>query len=218
MQPIRGPDAAGFVLAGGQSSRMGTDKASLVFRGRPLVAHALEILSGAGLEASIAGARVPLGAFAPVVEDAEPGLGPLGGICTALESSAARWAVFLPVDLPLLPSSLVRFLLDRARISGSAVTLASLAGFVQTFPVVLDRAVLPGLQAELHAGRRGCFSAFQAAAGGLGEPLNVVAAELLAQGGQVTGPDGLPAASWFSNINAADDLRQAEAHFPGFIA
>jgi len=212
------PDATGFVLAGGQSSRMGTDKASLVFRGRPLVAHALDILGGAGLPTSIAGSRVPLEGFAPVIGDAEPGLGPLGGICTALATSAVRLAVFLPVDLPLLPSSLVRFLLAHAQATGSLVTLASLGGFVQTFPAVLDTAALPGLEAELAAGRRGCFSAFQAAAAGLRRPLTVVDVELLAQTGQVTHPGGLPAAIWFSNINSADDLRQAEAQFPGFIA
>jgi molybdopterin-guanine dinucleotide biosynthesis protein A len=43
---------------------MGTDKALLPFRGRPLVEHALEILRGAGIRASIAGARSPLESFA----------------------------------------------------------------------------------------------------------------------------------------------------------
>jgi molybdopterin-guanine dinucleotide biosynthesis protein A len=135
----------------------------------------------------------------------------LAGICTALASTAARWTVFVPVDLPLLPASLVRFLLDRARLTGTAVTIASVTGIVQTFPSVLDRAVLPGLQSELAAGRGGCFSAFQVAAAGLRQPVNVIAAELLAQAGQVTHPDGLPAARWFFNVNSAGDLRRASS-------
>jgi molybdopterin-guanine dinucleotide biosynthesis protein A len=191
---------------------MGADKALIEFRGQPLVLHALGVLRGAGLVASIAGSRLPLNSFAPVVEDSKPGLGPLAGICAALASTAARWAVFVPVDLPMLPASLVRFLLNHARMSGRAVTLASVAGFAQTFPAVLDRAVLPGLQSELDAGRGGCFAAFQAAAAGLGQPAGVVAAELLVQAGQVAHPAGLPAARWFFNVNSAGDLRRAHAH------
>ena len=211
-------DAAGFVLAGGRSSRMGTDKALVEFRGRPLVENALGILRAAGLTASIAGARADLRAFAPVVEDSTPDLGPLGGITAAMDSSAARWAVFLSVDLPLLPAPLVRVLLNHARISGRTVTLASVAGFAQTFPVVLDRAVLPMLQSELAAGRGGCFAGFQSAASGLGQAVSVVAAELLAQTGQVAHQGGLAAVQWFFNVNSAGDLRRAEAHRTGSIA
>jgi len=203
------PDAVGFVLAGGRSSRMGADKALVEFRGQPLVAHALGVLRGAGLDASIAGARTALGAFAPVVQDPDPGLGPLGGICAALASTAARWAVFLPVDLPLLPSALVWHLLDRARDTGRPVTIASAAGFGQTFPAVLDRALLPFLQSELDAGLGGCFSAFHVAAAGLGQAVDVVPIELIVQAGQVVHPEGLPATSWFFNINSMDDLRRA---------
>jgi molybdopterin-guanine dinucleotide biosynthesis protein A len=206
---MRAEDAAGFVLAGGRSSRMGTDKALVAFRGQPLVAHALGILKGAGLAASIAGAGTALEGFAPVVRDAEPGLGPLGGICAALASTEARWAVFVPVDQPLLPLALVQYLFNIARISNNAVTLTSVTGFTQTFPAVLDRAVLPTLLCELHAGRRGCFAAFQAAAASLGQTVSVVAAESLVQAGQVVHPEGLPADRWFLNINSADDLRSA---------
>jgi molybdenum cofactor guanylyltransferase len=197
---------------------MGKDKALVEFRGQPLVAHALGILRGAGLDASIAGARSTLNAFAPVVDDSKPGLGPLSGICAALDSSTTRWAVFVPVDLPLLPASLVRYLLDHAQTTGIAVTLVSVGGFVQTFPAVLDRAVLPLVQSELDAGRGGCFAALKYAAASLGQPVSVVAAELLVQPGQIAHPDALPAASWFFNVNSAGDLRRAQSHRAGFIA
>jgi molybdopterin-guanine dinucleotide biosynthesis protein A len=210
---MRAEDAAGFVLAGGRSSRMGTDKALVEFRGRPLVAHALGILQGAGLRASIAGSSADRSAcfegFAPVVADAEPGLGPLGGICSALGSTAARWSVFLPVDQPLLPVELVKYLFGLARITNSTVTLTSVTGFTQTFPAVLDRSVLPALLCELHAGRRGCFSAFQSAVASMGQGISVVAAESLVEDGRVVHPEGLPVARWFLNINSADDLRIA---------
>jgi molybdopterin-guanine dinucleotide biosynthesis protein A len=211
-------DAAGFVLAGGRSSRMGADKALLPLCGMPLIAHALGILHQAGLPASIAGARSLLSGFASVIPDSDPGQGPLGGICAALASTSARWAVFLPVDLPLLPVALVTCLLSHARTTGCAVTLASIGGFAQTFPAVLDRVLLPFLQAELAAGRRGCFSAFQAAAASLAQPVTTLDVELLIQSGQVVRPDALPPARWFLNINAPADLLGAEKRHPAPIA
>lgn len=199
-------DAAGFILAGGQSSRMGRDKALLEFGGRPLIAHALSILHQTGLSASIAGARADLGSYAPVVADAAPGLGPLSGICAALNSTEARHAVFLPVDAPLIPASLIAALLFHARTTGQPVTIPSLCGAVQTFPAVVDRAaVLPALQAELAAGRRRCRSAFQAACGGA---MSVVAVELLVQAGQVADPRQLPPSWWFLNANTPEEMER----------
>jgi molybdenum cofactor guanylyltransferase len=225
-------DASGFVLAGGQSSRMGRDKALLSFAGRPLIAHALSILREAGLPASIAGANPRAGkleekgsqensalaTFAPIVEDSQPGFGPLAGICAALSAAATRYVVFLPVDLPLLPSSLIAYMLHHAQITGRAVTVPSVNGFSQTFPVVLDQSVLPALQNDLHSGQRGCFSAFQSAAGGLGQPIASVAVEPLVQSGQITHPLGLAAAYWFLNMNTPQDLHRAEALIARVIA
>ena len=110
--------AVGFVLAGGRSSRMGSDKALVEFGGRPLIAHAVGILKAAGLAVSIAGAcaenRAGLEAYAPVIPDTEAGLGPLGGICAALRSTTASYGVFLPVDVPLMAPSLIAFLVRHA--------------------------------------------------------------------------------------------------------
>ncbi len=188
---------------------MGADKALVPFQGRPLVEHALEILRGAGLHAAIAGARSPLGAYGPVIEDVEADKGPLGGICAALASISAHRAVFVPVDLPLLPSSLITYMVRQAEVTGRAVTLASVAGFTQTFPAVLDRAVLPWLEGELAAGRLGCFQAFEAAAASLGQQVSVIGVEDAAEAGTIAHPEGFAAHRWFTNLNTAVDLLDA---------
>jgi molybdopterin-guanine dinucleotide biosynthesis protein A len=211
-------DAVGFVLAGGRSSRMGTDKALVQLDGQPLVARAVRILQEAGLTAFMAGGQPALADLAPLVQDRQPGLGPLSGICAALASASARYAVFLPVDLPLLPASLVVHLLRHARITGGAVIVPSVNGFAQTFPAVVIRVTLPMLERELESGRSGCFSAFQAAAAGLGETVTVVPVEMLVQAGQIAHPSGLPPARWFLNLNTAEDLRRAEVHLKAKIA
>jgi molybdenum cofactor guanylyltransferase len=212
------PDADGFVLAGGRSSRMGEDKALVRLGGQPLVVYALDILRGAGLAASLAGGSPGLAGFAPVVQDSRPGLGPLAGICAALASTSARLAVFVPIDLPLLPASLIVFLLKHARDTGRPVTVPSVNGFAQTFPAVLDGKLLTKLEGELQAGHLGCFSALQAAAASFGWPMSVVPVETLVQSGQVAHPEGLPAGRWFLNVNSPEDLRLAREYFPAHIA
>jgi molybdopterin-guanine dinucleotide biosynthesis protein A len=190
---------------------MGRDKALLQFACRPLIAHAISIFQGAGVSASIAGSHTPLDSFASVVADPAPDLGPLSGVCAALASTSARHAVFLSVDQPFVPPSLLWFLLHHARITGRAVTVPAVTGFDQTFPAVIDRAVLPTLQVELDAGRHGCFAAFQAAAASLGQHISSVPVEFLAQSGHVMHPHGLPLVHWFLNLNTPADLERAEA-------
>ena len=208
-------DATGFVLAGGQSSRMGRDKALLQFAGRPLIEHALEILDQVGLSAAIAGAtpsaRASLSSFAPLIQDAFPGRGPLSGICAALAATSARYAVFLPVDLPFLPPSLLVFLLKHAQTTNSAITVPSVSSFAQTFPAVIDRAALPALQNELDSGRSGCFSAFQTASATLRRPFGTIAIEPLLASGQLPDPQPQQPADWFLNLNTPADLARAEA-------
>lgn len=203
-------DVAAFVLAGGASSRMGSDKALVRLAGRPLIEYALGILRAAGLPASIAGARSQLSCFGHVIEDSIQGLGPLSGVCAALASTSARFGVFLSVDAPLLPASLISYLLSQAEISNAAVTLASVAGFPQTFPAVVDRAALPTLQAELDNGRSSCIGAFRTASAALRLPFSIVPAELVAQSGHAVDARGLPPAFWFLNVNTQADLDRAE--------
>jgi molybdopterin-guanine dinucleotide biosynthesis protein A len=96
---------------------MGADKALLYYAGRLLIERAVELLKAVSLEPHIVGERPDLAAYAPVIEDLHPGCGPLGGIEAALASTTSEWNLFLPVDLPLLPSAFVRYLVERSRIT-----------------------------------------------------------------------------------------------------
>jgi molybdopterin-guanine dinucleotide biosynthesis protein A len=188
---------------------MGSDKALIELDGEPLVVHALNTLRNAGITATIAGARSDLSKYAPPIDDA--GLGPLSGICAALASTSAEFAVFLPVDMPLLPPSLIPVLLQHARLTQSAITVPSVNCFAQTFPCVIQRTALPTLQSELDSGNNGCFSAFRAAATHLDEPFTIITVENLVQAGQLEHPNNLPAALWFLNVNTPADLARAQS-------
>ena len=201
-------DAAGFVLAGGQSMRMGTDKALASLCGRPLIDHALGILREAGLTPAIAGARSGFTSPAEVIHD--DGNGPLSGILAALRTCRAEFAVFLPVDMPLIPASLIGALLHRARVSGAVVTVAGAGGFTETFPAVVHRDTLPALESARASGSGGCLSAFRSAASQLKQELAILPVEWLAQTGQAGHPLGIPSHLWFLNANTPAELARAE--------
>ncbi len=219
MRPAFDPEQAmGFVLAGGESIRMGTDKALARLGGQTLVKRAVSILRAAGLEVAIAGARSDLDVDVPVIHDASPDQGPLSGVCAALAQTPAEWSVFLPVDMPFVPAPLVDCMLRNARSTGREVTLVSVSGFRQTFPAVLHRTVLPWLTNSLQAGERGCFRAFESAAEAQGRPMAVLPMEMLAVSGQVVDPEGAPTARWLANINTPADLEGAGSFLRGRFA
>jgi molybdopterin-guanine dinucleotide biosynthesis protein A len=192
---------------------MGCDKALIPLAGFPLIQHACNLVRSAGLAPRIAGSQNDLYSFAPTIPDdpTRSGLGPLSGICAALASTSAPFGLFLPVDLPLLPASLIVYLLHHAETTHSAVTVVSVAGFIQTFPAVIEASGLLSLQSSLGSDDRNSLRAFHAAANHLSRPFSVLPIELLLQAGEVSCPEALSPSLWFLNINAPQDLSQAEA-------
>src|ERR1019366_6470085 len=90
---------SGYVLAGGRSSRMGRDKARLPFRGCDLVSAVAAAVAAA--VASVAGNVTLVGhPELPSIPDRYPDGGPLGGILTALDHTAADWNLIVACDMP----------------------------------------------------------------------------------------------------------------------
>jgi molybdopterin-guanine dinucleotide biosynthesis protein A len=107
----------GFVVAGGDSRRMGRDKALLPWGGSDLLDHAVARLRAVTDEVRIlCGPRTRYGERGLAVEpDLVPGAGPLGGVLTGLTAAPGRPGLFLAVDLPHVPPALLLRLVARAQ-------------------------------------------------------------------------------------------------------
>ncbi len=111
---------AAFILAGGASARLGRDKALVEFDGVPLIVRAARLLDSLTGVSTVIGPPVRFaGLRLRVVPDDEPGLGPLGGIATALRVSKEPWNLVIGCDLPYLTPDWLAYLIGRA--SGSRV-------------------------------------------------------------------------------------------------
>lgn len=94
----------GFVLAGGASRRMGSEKALIEYRGRTLLDWSIHILNRAGLKVTVVADRrnrYP-DCGVEVLADQLPGGGPLSGLHTALSACSGEFAFVLPCDMPLV--------------------------------------------------------------------------------------------------------------------
>lgn len=97
-----------LILAGGQSSRMGTDKATLVLEGKTLLEHCVERIKVSGCE------RIRISRNQPgYLQDRYQHAGPLGGIEAATQQlPAGELLLVVPVDMPLLGPELLSELIN----------------------------------------------------------------------------------------------------------
>jgi molybdopterin-guanine dinucleotide biosynthesis protein A len=116
---------AGFILAGGESSRMGVDKGLLEIAGVPMIVRAARLVeSVVGAPAVVVATPEKYrGLGLRAIADDWPGCGPLGGIATALRASEADWNLVVPCDLPYLTREWLEYLLQRARDSSEEAVL-----------------------------------------------------------------------------------------------
>ena len=108
-------DVSVFILAGGKSTRMGTDKAFVDYDGRPLLVRALDLARSVASVVWVVGSKEKFAEFAPVVEDVFRDCGPLGGIHAALRGSLTELNLMLAVDMPFVSRAFIQYLIVRAR-------------------------------------------------------------------------------------------------------
>jgi molybdopterin-guanine dinucleotide biosynthesis protein A len=148
------PDVTAFILAGGKSTRMGTDKAFVEYEGRTLLARALDLARSVTPEVRIVGSQEKFAPFAPVVEDVFRDCGPLGGIHAALQASVTPLNLMLAVDMPFVSWAFLQFLIGQAKRAPEAAVVVPISdGRRQPLCAIYRREFAVAAEDALRAGR-----------------------------------------------------------------
>ncbi len=105
----------GIILAGGKSQRMGTDKGLLLLKGKPFVTHIYEALKPiVGDHIVVVSSNADYDALGyNRIEDMIADKGPVGGLYTALKQSKTKFNLVLSVDVPLVSTELLQWLVAK---------------------------------------------------------------------------------------------------------
>ncbi len=140
----------GYILAGGKSSRFGSDKARTFIEGRPVISRIADVMRRF-CENVVVVADWP-GKYAdlnlPTVVDEHPGCGPIGGLETALQAAGEdRWIFLISCDWAILPMDFLRPLLTAPRNRCQAI--AYYDDVWQPMPALYHTSLFPMVQGNI---------------------------------------------------------------------
>jgi len=142
------------IQAGGQSSRMGEDKALKSFLGRPLIQRVVDRLAPVADELIVTTNRPEDYAFlnARLIPDLKPGRGALGGLCTAIASASQPLVAVVACDMPFASAPLLeaasRLMVEEA---ADVVIPKSEHGYEPLHAVYRRATCLPAIDAAIDA-------------------------------------------------------------------
>lgn len=149
------------ILAGGQSRRMGEDKALLEMEGRALIEYVLDVANRVADETLIVATDRPeYERFqCRIVPDKYPRSGSLGGIYTALSEATHDYCLVLACDMPFINEDLLKFMME---VPGNYdVLVPSLAAersdqggeeTLETLHAMYRKSCIPAIERQLNAG------------------------------------------------------------------
>ena len=138
-------DLGGIVLAGGESSRMGTDKASMLFRSKPLIEYPLNLLKKYCNEILIScdKDKFPSYDFRKIPDEIH-GKGPLSGIYSCLKASRKPRALVLGCDMPFVSVKFIKYLIYNSE--GYDMALPFHSGHYEPLCGIYSRSLLPVIE------------------------------------------------------------------------
>jgi molybdopterin-guanine dinucleotide biosynthesis protein A len=187
------------IQAGGESKRMGSDKALLPFIGQPLILRVLSRLARIADEVIITTNQPENYRFLGLtpIQDILPGLGALGGLYTALNAASHPYVAVVACDMPFASPELFLYELMTLRETGVDVCIPRTIDGTEPFHAIYRaEACLPYVRLAIADGKRRADAWF--------EKVNIH--YLSAEEMRPYNPEQLA----FININTHDDLQAAE--------
>ena len=187
------------IQAGGESRRMGSDKALLPFLGQPLVLRLLSRLAWIADEVLVTSNQPENYRFLGLspIPDLLPGLGALGGLYTALSAAIHPFCAVVACDMPFASPEIFLYALAQLRETGADAVIPRTDVGTEPFHAVYRcETCLPYIQEAIQAGKRRADAWF--------ERVNIHyldAEEILPYD---------PDRQAFFNINTPEELNEAE--------
>ena len=150
------------VLAGGKSSRMGFDKSTMVLQNKKLIESTIKkldslfddiIISVDGLE------KKSEFNHDKIVVDKVKGVGPLGGMISALEMAQSDRLFVIPCDMPVIDIKYISFMMKY--MDDNEIILSEKNGYFEPFPGFYSKSLIPRIEELINQNRRSIRAIFE---------------------------------------------------------
>ncbi|MDP3434259.1 MAG: molybdenum cofactor guanylyltransferase [Bacteroidota bacterium] len=142
---------SGFILAGGKSERMGTDKALLLVQEETLLIRIKKLINPFCKTVEISGHNSDYSDFnIKMIPDLYPGIGPISGLISSLKHSSTEWNLLVSVDTPFINEELIQSLITQ--IGDYDCIIPEHDGGVEPLIGLYNRQILPQLEEIINQG------------------------------------------------------------------
>jgi molybdopterin-guanine dinucleotide biosynthesis protein A len=141
-------------MAGGKSSRMGTDKSFVPLLGKPMIQHVIERLADLGQDETLLISNRPddyghLGL--PIYKDVIPEKGSLGGIYSALHHSRNIYTLVVACDMPFVRPALLSYMIELLKEDTFDVIVPRVEGYPEGLHAVYSQNCMIPIRQKLDA-------------------------------------------------------------------
>jgi molybdenum cofactor guanylyltransferase len=153
-------DISAYILAGGKSRRFGEDKALFKYLGKPLIEHVIGAIRPVIDRIAIVGDNTERFAYLeiPCHADIIAGIGPMGGLYTALQRADTDLIFVFACDMPGLNTGLIRHMASLTGTFDAAVPL--IKGNFEPLHALYSKSCIVPIEKSIDGGRRQIISFF----------------------------------------------------------